>query len=84
MGIKLVLVLVIMLAVALFSVQNAGVITVRFLHWEFALSQALVIMLSAVCGALVGLIAGALGGRRAPVAPADVPPAPREKSETGH
>jgi len=62
MNLKAVLVLVLMLLVALFSVQNAEVITVRFLHWQFALSQALVILLSAFCGALVGLVIGTLNG----------------------
>lgn len=63
MKIKLIAVLGLMMIVALFSVQNAEVITVRFLHWRFTLSQALVILLSAFSGSLVGLIIGALGGR---------------------
>lgn len=71
MKFKALVLLLLMLLVAVFSVQNAAVITVRFLRWEFALSQALVIMLSAFCGALVGLIIGALGGR-----PRAVPPPP--------
>lgn len=77
MSFKVVVVLVVMLFVALFSVQNAEVITVRFLHWRFALSQALVILLAAFCGALVGLIAGAVTARRPPPEPA--PPKPDDR-----
>jgi len=69
MSVKAVFVLLLMLVVALFSVQNAGLITVRFLHWRFDLSQALVILLSAFSGALVGLAIGALGARRRPDRP---------------
>ena len=50
MNFKLLIVLILMLLVAVFSVQNAGMISVRFLLWQFAMSQALVIMLAAVCG----------------------------------
>ncbi len=64
MKIKLILVLVLMLTVALFSVQNAGVITVRFLHWSFALSQALVILLSALAGVVAGLSIATIAGFR--------------------
>ncbi|MEO6875525.1 MAG: LapA family protein [Opitutaceae bacterium] len=62
----LVLTLVLMLLVALFSVQNAGPITVRFLMWHFEWSQALVILLAAFVGALVGLLVGAVATRRPP------------------
>lgn len=62
MNLKTIFVLFLMVVVALFSVQNAETITVRFLHWQFAMSQALVIILSAFCGALVGLAVGALSG----------------------
>jgi uncharacterized integral membrane protein len=44
--------------VALFSVQNAGVITVHFLKWEIQISAALVIQLAALLGAMVGLVCG--------------------------
>lgn len=75
MNLKTIFVLLLLLLVALFSVQNAEVITVRFLHWQFALSQALVIMLAAFCGALVGLVIGTWGGRSRPAPPpAPLPP----------
>ena len=64
MRFKMLLALVLMLVVAIFSVQNAGMITVRFLHWHFTLSEALVILLSAFTGALAGLAIGTLSTRR--------------------
>lgn len=76
MNIKAVLILVLMLVVTLFSVQNAEMITVRFLFWNFALSQALVILLAAFCGAVVGLAIGALGTRRRTPRPEAPPPPP--------
>ena len=79
MNLKLLFVLFLMLVVALFSVQNAEVITVRFLTWQFTMSQALVIMLTAFCGALGGAIAGAVTTRRKPERPAEPPP-PAEKT----
>ena len=44
MNIKLLIVLLLMLVVTFFSVQNAETITVRFLFWQFAMSQALVLL----------------------------------------
>lgn len=49
--------------VAGFSVQNAEPITVRFLAWEISMSAALVIQLAALLGGLVGLTAGAWSRR---------------------
>jgi uncharacterized integral membrane protein len=76
MKFKTILVLVLMLAVAVFSVQNAGVVTVHFLAWQFALSQALLLLLASFVGLLIGLIVGALSrGTREP------PPAPTRPAE---
>jgi hypothetical protein len=58
--------------VALFSVQNADAIKVRFLGWEASMSAALVIQLAALLGALVGLIIGVWGRPRPPAR--DEPP----------
>ena len=75
MNLKFLFVLFLLMLVALFSVQNAEMITVRFLHWQFAMSQALVIMVAATCGGLAGVIAGALTARRKPESkPATTPP----------
>lgn len=76
MKFKTIILLILMLLVALFSVQNAAVITVRFLVWEFALSQALVILVAASCGAVFGLVAGAMSGRRPPAEPVVAPSTP--------
>jgi uncharacterized integral membrane protein len=51
--------ILLLIFVALFSVQNAEPITVRFLAWEITMSAALVIQLAALLGGLVGLTAGA-------------------------
>jgi uncharacterized integral membrane protein len=72
MKLKLLVVVLLMLVVSVFSVQNAEAISVHFLHWQFSMSQALVIMLAAFCGGLVGVIAGALAARRRPQ---KIPPA---------
>src|SRR5688572_6659773 len=73
-------VILLLIFVAVFSVQNAGVITVHFLAWEFQISAALVIQLGALLGGLVGLGFGAWSRRASkPVEkPATVmtPPAP--------
>jgi uncharacterized integral membrane protein len=76
MKIKTILILVLLLFVAVFSVQNAGVITVRFLFWQFALSQALVILLAATCGAVAGLAIGTFSRPRPAPRPKDAPAAP--------
>lgn len=62
----LMVLLLLLLVVAMFSVQNYETITVRFLYWQFAMSQALIIMLAAIFGALAGAIAGAVMSRRRP------------------
>lgn len=57
-------VILLLLLVSLFSVQNAELITVRFMVWQFQMSAALVIQIAAVLGAMVGLLVGALSGRK--------------------
>jgi uncharacterized integral membrane protein len=49
--------------VAVFSVQNAEPITVHFLPWQITMSAALVIQLAALLGGLVGLMAGVWSNR---------------------
>jgi len=61
-------VLFLILLVAIFSVQNAAPIPVRFLGWNITISTALVILLSALCGGLIGLLV-AMYARRGAVAP---------------
>lgn len=57
---KTVIALLLLVLVALFCVQNAEAITVRFLIWNFAISQALVIILSAFCGGAFALVIAGL------------------------
>lgn len=58
---KFVLVLIFSILVAVFTMQNAEAVDVRFLTFEFSqVSQALVILISAVAGALIALLFGAI------------------------
>jgi lipopolysaccharide assembly protein A len=58
---KFVFVLIFSLLVAIFTMQNAEAVDVRFLTFEFTqVSQALVILISAVAGALIALLLGAI------------------------
>jgi uncharacterized integral membrane protein len=63
MKLSWVLPILLLVFVAVFSVQNAEPITVRFLAWQATLSAALVIQLAALLGGLVGLTAGAWSRR---------------------
>lgn len=58
-------VILLLVFVAIFSVQNASVITVQFLGWNASVSAALVIQLAALLGGVVGLMVGAWSGRAA-------------------
>ncbi len=53
MGI-LVPVLIIVLIVAVFSIQNAGPVAINFLFWQFQASLAVVIFLSVLAGVAIG------------------------------
>lgn len=57
MKLSWVLLILLLVFVAVFSVQNAEPITVRFLAWQISMSAALVIQLAALLGGLVGLTA---------------------------
>jgi hypothetical protein len=59
--------IVLLVFVAVFSVQNAEPMTVRFLAWEITMSAALVIQLAALLGGLVGLSVRAWSLRTRPV-----------------
>lgn len=58
-------VILLLVFVAVFSVQNAEPITVHFLPWSATVSSALVIQLAALLGGLVGLTAGVVSARSA-------------------
>lgn len=53
MDFKFVLALIIAIIVAVFAIQNAGAVDISFITMEFSISQALVILISAVFGAFV-------------------------------
>lgn len=58
MKIKLILGGALMLLVLIFAVQNAGVVTIKFLPWQFSASLALVIFLTGAAGTLIGWFVG--------------------------
>lgn len=63
MKLSWIFVILLLIFVSFFSVQNAEPITVRFLTWEFVMSAALVIQLAAALGGIVGLMVGAYSRR---------------------
>ena len=52
----LIIVLIVMILVALFSVQNAAPVAISFLFWRFDASLAIIAFLSALAGALITVI----------------------------
>lgn len=81
MKLSWILVIVLLVIVAVFSVQNAEPMTVRFFGWEITMSAALVILLAALAGALVGLIVGATSRRPRPPAEPQWQPKPLPEPE---
>lgn len=63
MKLSWIFVILLLVVVAIFSVQNADAVTVRFLRWEITMSAALVIQIAALLGGLVGLAVGVRSGR---------------------
>lgn len=53
--ITLLIALIIIALVTVFSVQNASPVIITFIYWKFQASLAIVVFLSALAGALVGL-----------------------------
>jgi uncharacterized integral membrane protein len=74
MNFKFLFFLFLLLVVVVFSVQNAGVVRLRFLAWEFSASQALVIFLCALIGIAIGVAASVLGRRRRTAPPSRAEP----------
>jgi putative membrane protein len=50
------LVLILIVVVAVFSVQNASVVSLTFLAWHFETSLALVVLISLLIGMLAGMV----------------------------
>jgi uncharacterized integral membrane protein len=63
MGVLL-FVVVLVIAVVLFSVQNASPVAVVFLFWQFDASLAIIIFLSLVIGIIVGAVIALWSRRR--------------------
>ncbi len=74
MKLSWIFVILLLVIVAIFSVQNADAVTVRFLRWEVTMSAALVIQIAALLGGVVGLAVGALSRR----------PGRKNRLESGH
>lgn len=55
---KFVLALICALVVAIFAIQNAGSVDINFLLMELSISQALIIIISAIFGAITVLLLG--------------------------
>ena len=53
---KFVLSLLFALVVAVFAIQNAAAVDVQFLKWEVSISQALIVLIAAIIGALIVLL----------------------------
>ena len=53
---KFVLSLIFALIVAVFAIQNAAAVEVNFLAWKVSISQALIILMSAIFGAIAVLL----------------------------
>lgn len=53
---SVIIALIIIVVVAIFSVQNAAPVSISFLFWQFQASLAIVIFLCAVSGIAVGAI----------------------------
>jgi len=48
--------LIVVLIVAVFSVQNAMPVAITFFFWKLEASLAIIVFLSALCGAVAGVI----------------------------
>lgn len=54
-NVKLVLLMIAIIMVAVFAVQNSAAISIRFFTLVFQISQALIIIISTIMGVLIGL-----------------------------
>lgn len=62
--INLIIAIIIVLIVALFSVQNASPVSIAFLFWQFQASLAIIFFLCLLCGIVVGSALTFLIGRK--------------------
>ena len=61
------LIILLPFVVAILNLQNAHAVTIHFLQWEITTSAALLVQLTALLGALVGLTVGVWSRRRPPL-----------------
>ena len=54
--VTVILLFLLILLVAIFSVQNAIPVFITFFLWKFEASLAIIVFLSAICGMIAGLI----------------------------
>lgn len=54
--VTVILLFLLILLVAIFSVQNAIPVFITFFFWKFEASLAIIVFLSAICGMIAGLI----------------------------
>ncbi len=54
--ITLIFIIIVIIIIAAFSAQNAAQVAVSFLTWHFEASLALVIVLSLLCGIVIGMV----------------------------
>ena len=64
MKIKLVIGLILMGLVVVVALQNAEIVTVKFLLWQFSLPQALMSLASMAVGVVAGLLLGTVSRAR--------------------
>jgi len=64
MRVKLILVIVLVLTVVLFTLQNTEQVEISFLLWNFTTSRALMIFVLLIVGFLAGWLVGSLQSKR--------------------
>ncbi len=53
---KFILTIISFVLLVIFAVQNSGIATIRFLMWKFQVSEAIIIIVAAAVGALIGFM----------------------------
>jgi uncharacterized integral membrane protein len=81
MGFRLTLIMALLLAVVLFTLQNTEMVNIQFFIWNYEISRALLIFLSFAAGLLLGLIVAGLQYRKNK---RPDPPRPQEDSHEQH
>lgn len=61
---KTIITIVLLALVVLFAVQNAAVVDVRFLFWDFPMPRVFLVALLLGVGFVIGFLAARVSGRR--------------------